>query len=163
MARVYVGIGSNIERETHIRSAVRALQQRFGSLTLSNVYESQAVGFEGANFYNLVVGFETSLPVEPLLGELRGIEQNQGRKRTGKRFDSRTLDLDLLLYNGMVRHDDKVDVPRAEILEYAFMLRPLAEIAPAQTHPENGKNFSELWKAFGDNRQIMRRVEFTLS
>lgn len=160
MARVYVGIGSNIERETHIRGAVQALRQRFGKLTLSQIYESQPVGFEGANFYNLVAGFETSLPVEQLLGALHGIEQDRGRKRTGKRFEARTLDLDLLLYNGMVRHDEKVDVPRAEILEYAFMLRPLAEIAPTLTHPENGKSFSELWKHFSDNKQKLSLVEF---
>lgn len=163
MARVYVGIGSNIERETHIRGAVQALRQRFGTLTLSQVYESQPVGFEGENFYNLVAGFETSLLVEQLLATLHGIEQDQGRKRTGKRFEARTLDLDLLLYNGMVRHDGEVDVPRPEILQYAFMLRPLAEIAPTQTHPENGKNFSELWKEFGENQQKLRRVDFTLS
>lgn len=163
MARVYVGIGSSIERETHIRAAVQALRQRFGTLALSRVYESQPIGFEGENFYNLVAGFETSLPAEQLLTTLHGIEQDQGRKRTGKRFEARTLDLDLLLYDEMVRHDDKVDVPRAEILEYAFILGPLAEIAPTQTHPESGKNFSELWKRFGDNRQKLRRVELKLS
>lgn len=162
MERVYVGIGSNIDRENNIRGAVQALRQRFDTLILSQVYESQPVGFEGADFYNLVVGFETSLPVEQLLDELRAIEQNHGRKKTGKRFDARTLDLDLLLYNGMVRHDDEVDVPSAEILEYAFMLRPLAEIAPTQTHPENGKNFSELWKEFGENQQELRRIDLTL-
>lgn len=162
MARVYVGIGSNIERETHIRGAVRALQQRFEPLTLSQVYESQPVGFEGADFYNLVAGFDTSLPIEQLLDELRSIEQNHGRKRSGQRFEARTLDLDLLLYNGMVRHDDNVDVPRPEILKYAFMLRPLAEIAPTQTHPDNGKSFSELWKSFSDKRQKLRRVDLTL-
>lgn len=163
MARVYVGIGSNIERETHIRGAVQALRQRFGTLILSQVYESQPIGFEGADFYNLVAGFETSLPVEQLLGELHGIEQNHGRKRSGERFEARTLDLDLLLYNGMVRHDGNVDVPRAEILRYAFMLRPLAEIVPTQTHPENGKTFSELWREFADNQQKLHRVDFTLS
>lgn len=162
MARVYVGIGSNIERETNIRGAVQALQQRFGMLILSRVYESQPIGFEGADFYNLVAGFETTQPVEQLMRELRDIELNHERKRTGKRFESRTLDLDLLLYNGMVRHDGEVNVPRPEILEYAFMLRPLAEIAPTQTHPEKGKNFSELWNEFGENQQKLRRVDFTL-
>lgn len=162
MARVYVGIGSNIERENNIRGAVQALRQRFNNLILSKVYESQPVGFEGADFYNLVVGFETSLPVEQLLDELRGIERNHGRKKIGKRFDARTLDLDLLLYNGLVRHDDTVNVPRPEILQYAFMLRPLAEIAPNQTHPENEKKFSELWKEFGENQQELRLVDLTL-
>lgn len=162
MARVYVGIGSNIERENNIRAAVRALRQRFDTLILSQVYESHPVGFEGADFYNLVVGFKTSLPIEQLLDELRTIEQNHGRKRNGKRFDARTLDLDLLLYNGLVRHDDTVNVPRPEILQYAFMLRPLAEIAPTQAHPENGKNFSELWKEFGENQQELRPVDLTL-
>lgn len=162
MARVYVGIGSNIEREANIRGAVQTLCQHFGPLTLSQVYESRPIGFEGTDFYNLVAGFETSLPIEQLLGELHGIEKKHGRKRTGRRFEARTLDLDLLLYNAVVRHDGEIDVPRAEILEYAFMLRPLAEIAPTLTHPENGKSFSELWNEFGDNEQKLHWVEFTL-
>lgn len=163
MAHVYVGIGSNIEREANIRAAVQALRQRFGALTLSRVYESQPIGFEGENFYNLVAGFDTALPVEELLTELHAIEQNQGRKRSGKRFEARTLDLDLLLYDELVRHDDKLDLPRREILEYAFILKPLAEIASAQVHPETRQNFSELWKRFANDRKQLRVVEIKLA
>jgi len=145
VARAYVGIGSNIERETNIRSAVLRLKARFGRLCLSSVYESQPVGFAGDNFYNLVAGFDTDIPVERLIGELHDIEQLHSRARTGRRFEPRTLDLDLLLYDDLIRHDSAVDIPRREILDYAFVLQPLAEIAPDVVHPEANKRISALW------------------
>jgi 2-amino-4-hydroxy-6-hydroxymethyldihydropteridine diphosphokinase len=150
--RAYVGIGSNVERHANIRSAVQALTRRYGPLTLSSVYESAPVGFTGKNFFNLVAGFDTDLPVERLIGELHDIEQAHGRARSGQRFEPRTLDLDLLLYGDLVRHDAIVDVPRREILEYAFVLQPLAEIAPERIHPETNQSIATLWD---EHRQRM--------
>lgn len=144
MTRVYVSIGSNIERESNIRSAVQSLKARFGPLVLSPVYESPPVGFEGNPFYNLVAGFDTDIAVEDLVTELHDIERAHGRTRTSERFAPRTLDLDLLLYGDLIRHDVRVDVPRREILDYAFVLKPLADIAPHQCHPEISKAFSDL-------------------
>jgi len=137
------------------------LGKRFGPLTLSSVYESPPVGFEGDHFYNLAAGFDTDIPVEQLTTELHGIERSQGRARTGERFGPRTLDLDLLLYGDLIRHDHTVDVPRREILDYAFVLLPLAEIAPEQLHPEIGKAFGTLVNHFTIGKSEISRVEFT--
>ncbi len=160
MPRVYVSIGSNIEREKNIRGAVRALAQRFGQLTLSSVYESKAVGFEGEKFYNLVAAFDTEIPVEEVRREFAHIEAAHGRKRDGARLSARTLDLDILLYGNLIRHDAQFDIPRGEITEYAFVLGPLAEIAPQLLHPESGLSYSTLWSRFLHEREPLEKVAF---
>lgn len=147
MARVYVGLGSNIEPARHIRGAVTALGERFAALALSPVYESAAVGFSGPNFYNLVASFDTALEVEALLRELGAIEQALGRQRGATRFADRNIDLDLLLYGPLIAHTP-VALPRPEILRYAFVLRPLADLAPQERHPVEGRTFAELWADF---------------
>ncbi|MDH5487871.1 MAG: 2-amino-4-hydroxy-6-hydroxymethyldihydropteridine diphosphokinase [Gammaproteobacteria bacterium] len=159
MPRVYVGIGSNIDRETNIRGAVRELTGRYGPLTLSPVYESRALGFEGGDFYNLVAGFNSVETIEQIKEWLLQTESRFGRRRQGNPFCSRTLDLDLLLYGDTVQHDDKVDLPHPDILRYAFVLRPLADIAPKLMHPEVGLTCSEIWKRF-NNKQDMQTVDF---
>jgi 2-amino-4-hydroxy-6-hydroxymethyldihydropteridine diphosphokinase len=159
MPRVYVSIGSNIEREQNIRGAARALAARFGRLTLSSVYETGPVGFEGDNFYNLVAGFDTEAPVEEVRRELLRIESDHGRRReTGPRHGPRTLDLDILLYGNLVRHKEGFDIPRGEIGRFAYVLRPLAEIAPGLKHPETGKTLEEMWDAF-DRSQLVTRID----
>jgi len=158
MPRVYVSVGSNIEREASIRSGVFALRARFGHVTLSSVYESEAVGFEGDNFFNLVVGLDTDEPVEAVASALREIEDENGRERSGPRFSSRTLDLDMLLYDDLVCADPQI--PRFEILENAFVLWPLAEIAPETLHPQEGVCFAELWARFDKSIQQLWPVDF---
>jgi len=158
--RVFVGIGSNIEREANIRSAVQRLTERHGPLTLSSVYESRSVGFTGENFYNLVAGFDTDMPVERLIDDLHDIEQAHGRVRSGQRYEPRTLDLDVLLYGDLVRHDQRVDVPRRELLEYAFALQPLAEIAPGHIHPETKQSILTHWTKLKHQTTTLTRVEF---
>ncbi len=162
MARAYVSIGSNIEREHNIRSGVRMLAGRFGPLTLSSVYDSAPVGFRGDNFYNLVAGFDTGITPEALIAALHDIEDAHGRTRSGERFGPRTLDLDLLLYGDLIRHSAGVDLPRREILEHAFVLAPLAEIAPEDRHPESGGTFAQLWKQFPRTSQPMTPVGIQL-
>ena len=105
MPRVHIGIGSNVDRENSIRGAVRKLAVHYDPLTLSPVYESKARGFEGDNFYNLVAGFDTAEPIERIKETLARIELRFGRSRRENRFSARTLDLDLLLYDDIVRHD----------------------------------------------------------
>lgn len=153
MPRVYVGIGSNIDRDTNIRKGIRALKQEFGDLVISRVYESQAYGFKGDNFYNLVAGFDTELSLDELAEKLRAIEYSFGRKREHERFLSRTLDIDILLYGDLVRHDEEHDLPREDIKIYAFVLCPLAEIAGNKQHPELGKSYSDLWSNFHNSEQ----------
>ena len=162
MARIYVSIGSNIERESNIRAAVQMLRDRLGSLTLSSVYENQPIGFEGENFYNLVAAFDTNEPPEAVTAILHDIERRLGRKRGPSRLSSRTIDLDLLLYGDLVRCDAKVRIPRPEINEYACVLRPLAELAPGLIHPQTGLSYAEMWKGFDNRTQPLTRVNLPL-
>ena len=160
MAHVYVSIGSNIGREQNIRAGVAELRARFGELVLSSVYESEAVGFDGDSFYNLVAGFDTSLSPQQVAAALRTIEEAHGRVRNGPRFSSRTLDIDLLLYDDLILHEGKLEIPRDEITKNAFVLWPLAEIAPQLGHPQLGVSYGALWAAFDRQSQPLWPVAF---
>jgi 2-amino-4-hydroxy-6-hydroxymethyldihydropteridine diphosphokinase len=162
MTRAWISVGSNQDRERSIRGAVAALRDRFGPLTLSPVYESEAVGFEGEPFLNLVVGLETSEPVARVNQALRDIEDAFGRVRSAEKFSPRTLDLDLLTHGDLAGEVDGCVLPRDEILRYAFVLRPLADVAGSQTHPLAGRSYRELWEEFDQASQPLRRVELGL-
>src|SRR5690348_733100 len=114
MTRAYAGIGSNVEPERHILMAVQALRGRFGALTLSPLYKNKAVGFDGDDFLNGVIGLDTDLDVPGLKAALDEVEVACGRQRGAARFAPRTLDLDLLLYGDTV--DAAAKLPRADIL-----------------------------------------------
>lgn len=157
--RAYVGIGSNIRPREHVPQALRLLEERFGPLTVSPVYACPAVGFDGPAFLNLVVGFDTDADPPALAQALRCIEEHCGRNR-GVRSDSRTMDLDLLLYGDMVSDEPGQRLPRADILRYAFTLKPLADIEPEARHPTDGRSYAELWAAFDDSDQPLERAGF---
>ncbi len=148
MPRIYLSIGSNIDRERSVKLAVEQLRKIFGELTISTVYESEAVGFDGDAFYNLVVGFDSESGLNDIQQQLRTIETNNGRERGAEKFNPRTLDLDLLLYGDLDLQDQGVDIPRAEIFEYAFVLKPLAEIASGECHPQTGEEYGVIWNKF---------------
>lgn len=154
MAKVYVSIGSNIDRERHIAAALDALDEKFSMLDISSVYESEAVGFSGDNFYNLVAGFDTDMPVGMLSACLRGIEHDNGRDRGQERFSARTLDIDILTYDHSAGEIDGIVLPRTEILENAFVLLPLAEIAPNDEHPVERRSFVSLWQAYSKPQKL---------
>jgi 2-amino-4-hydroxy-6-hydroxymethyldihydropteridine diphosphokinase len=158
--RVHIGIGSNIDRENSIRGAVRELAAHYGPLTLSPVYESKAHGFEGNNFYNLVAGFDTEESIEHIKETLSHIESRFGRSRRENRLSARTLDLDLLLYADIVRHDSQVNLPHPDIQRYAFVLRPLADIAPDLRHPETGLTCARMWEQFGSGKLEIWKTDF---
>ena len=160
MAKIYISLGSNIDRERNTRAGIRALRQRFGELELSSVYESEAVGFEGDAFYNMVIACEISEDVHSANRTLAEIEDAHGRDRSGPRFSSRTLDLDLLLYDDLVLDEKGLKLPREEILKNAFVLWPLAEIAPARVHPLAGKTYAELWDDFDKSKENLAPVKF---
>ena len=160
MAKIYISLGSNIDRERNTRAGIKALRQRFGELELSSVYESEAVGFEGDAFYNMVIACEISEDVHSANRTLAEIEDAHGRDRSGPRFSSRTLDLDLLLYDDLVLDEKGLKLPREEILNNAFVLWPLAEIAPAQVHPLASRTYAELWDDFDKSKENLAPIEF---
>lgn len=160
MVRIWLSLGSNIDRERNIRAALHDLQAEFGPLRVSRVYESEAVGFSGDAFYNLVVGVDTDRPVSELIRLFRAIESAHGRTREGGGFASRTLDIDLLTYGEQVLELDGLHLPRDEITRYAFVLLPLSELAGDSRHPELGETYRELWRRFDSTSQRLWPVPF---
>src|SRR6187402_643424 len=141
MTSVYLSLGSNLDRHRHILAGLDALETLFGALVISSVYESKSVGFNGSNFFNLVVGVQTELALADLSEALKRIEDNNGRVRSGPKFSPRTLDIDILTYGDFVGIDVGIELPRAEISKNAFVLLPLAQIAAEVLHPQLQKTY----------------------
>jgi 2-amino-4-hydroxy-6-hydroxymethyldihydropteridine diphosphokinase len=161
MARVYVSVGSNIDRERNVRSAVAALRAHYGHLVVSPVYQSPAEGFDGDDFYNLVIGFDTDEPARHVAETLLDIERAHGRERRADGMHSRTLDLDLLLHGNLPLNEPGLRLPREDIVRYAFVLKPLVDIAPEAVHPDSGRCFAQMWRDFEGDRSL-RRVALDL-
>ncbi len=157
---VYLGLGSNRNAGFYLARALDALQASFGELRISPVYESEAVGFKGSNFYNLVVQIRTDLSVGALLDRLRAIENANDRDRSAPKFSSRTLDIDILLYGDAVGDIDGVRLPREEVLQNAFVLQPLFDLAPDLRHPENKQTVRDLWALYDKGKQRLWRANF---
>lgn len=148
MARVYLSLGSNLEPHRYLLAAIDALRTRFGELLVSPAYRSKSVGFDGADFVNLAVGLDTDLSPEALNTWLHALEDRHGRRRDVPRFSDRTLDVDIVLYGDLVRQGEgHLDIPRKE-LRHAFVLKPVADIAPQLVHPVSGQTMRALWDAF---------------
>lgn len=158
MRRVYVSIGSNIDRTRHVQAALAALQTAFGAVQASPVYETEAVGFAGAPFYNLVAGFDTDWSVAELARWLRALEDRHGRVRGAAKFADRTLDVDLLTWGDACGVIDGVTLPRDEIVRYAFVLKPLADIAPDTCLPGSEQTYAALWTAAAVTAPALHRI-----
>jgi len=161
MACVFLGLGSNIERERYMVAGLDAMQRLFGDFRHSSVYDSESVGFRGQAFLNMVIEIDTPLSVGQLAGQLRQIEIEHGRPENAPRFSARQLDIDVLTYGECDGEVEGVLLPRPEILENAFVLQPLAELAPQERHPHLGATYSELWDQFDKQSQQLRRVDFS--
>ena len=148
MAKVYLGLGSNVEPHKYLRLGVTELARRFGALELSSTYRNASLGFDGDEFLNLVLGLETEATPAEMHACLEDIHQLAERERGGSRFAARTLDIDLLLYDDLVLDDPPLSLPRADVLAYSFVLGPLAEIAPDLRHPETGRLIREHWAEY---------------
>ena len=159
-ARVLLSLGSNILQQRYITAGLDALAGEFGPMRISSVYESAAVGFDGDNFYNLVVGIETELSVGDLSRYLKTLEDNNGRRRDCPRFSARTLDIDILTYDNAVGDVEGVVLPRQEILENAFVLWPLAELVPEEKHPSLGVSYKVLWREYDQKSQSLWPISF---
>ncbi|WP_102797403.1 2-amino-4-hydroxy-6-hydroxymethyldihydropteridine diphosphokinase [Bowmanella denitrificans] len=159
MAQIYISLGSNVQREKHTRAGLDALFAAFGTLQLSSLFESEAVGFAGKAFFNMVIGAQTRLSVDEVVKTLKAIEASNGRLQGDKKFAPRTLDLDLLLYDDLVQ-GEPLTLPRAEILHNAFVLWPLAELIPARLHPQTQTSYAQLWQDYDKDSQKLWKVEF---
>ena len=148
MPTVYLGLGSNIDPQANLKRALDALRQRFGELRQSSVYRSKAFGFDGDDFLNLVVRLETDLAPVDIHAEVEHIHGAAGRKRNSRGYSSRTLDIDLLLYDDLVIDDPPVRVPRPDVLQFSFVLGPLAEIAADYRHPLTKQRLRTHWEHF---------------
>jgi len=155
MALVYVGIGSNIDKERHIFNTLTDLNELFDELQVSPIFESEAVNCCGANYYNLVVEFTTELSISALQQELKTLEIKNGKKSTDKRYAPRTIDLDILLVDDVIQAAEPI-LPRPEILHNAFVLWPLAELAGELIHPQEQVSIAQLWQAFDKSSQQLQ-------
>ena len=163
MPKIYISIGSNQDAESQIRYGVKQLGYYFSDLELSSVYESEAVGFDGDNFLNLVASAKTQMTISQVDQAFKQIEKAAGRVRGEAKFSNRTLDIDLLLYDDLVC-EKPVRLPRGEVLYHAFVLLPLAEIAPEAEHPIEKQTYQSLWNRFSDKeKQPLWAISFDWS
>ena len=153
---VFLSLGSNVDARKNILSGISALRQEFREVTLSPVYQTEAFGFEGDDFINLVARVETDLSPLALKGFLNQVEDRHERRRNVPKFSDRTLDIDILLYDDLYLLSPSLEIPRAEILTAAHVLRPLADLAPDLVHPSRRKTIGELWSQFPQKSQAMK-------
>ena len=160
MASVYVSIGTNINRYYHVTAALDHLNQAFGALDVSQVYESEAVGFDGDHFLNLVARFDTEKSVGDLSRWLKALEDDHGRCRNVEKFSARTLDIDILTYDALTGVVDGVELPREEITKNAFVLLPLSQIAGDIRHPAYAEDYRTMWTNYDKASQALWSVRF---
>jgi 2-amino-4-hydroxy-6-hydroxymethyldihydropteridine diphosphokinase len=161
VATVYVAAGSNVDPERNLALAVSELRREFPDARFSPWYRNQAVGFEGADFINCVAGFTTELPIGEVLTRLHAIEALCGRPREAPRWAPRAMDLDVLLYDDVVCDTPRLKLPRPDLLKRAFMLGPLAALAPHVVHPIEKLAIGELWRRFDRGAHPLIEVEST--
>lgn len=158
MTRAWLSLGSNVAPESNLRAALRELRAHFGAIVVSPVYRFPAVGFDGPDFLNLAAGIDTDLGVGVLNDWLHALEDRHGRRRDVPRFTSRTLDVDIVLFGDQVsKGPGNLEIPRSE-LKYAFVLKPLADIAADVVHPKSGKTIGQLWREFPKEKDHSERM-----
>ena len=158
MRRVYLGFGSNTQREYYLAKGLELLQEKVGLVTVSPVYRSASVGFDGEAFFNFCVGVNTSKRVKDLKAILKEIEDRCGRDRNAPKFSGRTLDIDILYVEGEVGEVDGVELPRQEVSLNAFVLKPLVDIAPDLKDPRDGSYFRDQWSVYDKAKQPLTEV-----
>jgi 2-amino-4-hydroxy-6-hydroxymethyldihydropteridine diphosphokinase len=159
---VFVGVGSNLEPEKNLPRACEQIAHNWHDAFFSRAYRNAAVGFDGPEFINLVVGFSTAQPLDAVIARLHAIETQCGRPRFAPKWASRTMDLDVLLFGDLVEKTTEYTLPRPDLLKRPYMLGPMAEIAPEVMHPTAGKTIGVLWKEFDRDGHEMSPVTIEL-
>ncbi len=158
MSRAYLSLGSNLQPVHHLSRAVEELRARFGAMELSPVYRTRAVGFDGNDFLNAAAVIQTDLDPVALHDWLHALEDAHQRDRSGPRYGDRTLDIDIVLFDNLVfTGPANLRIPRPD-LEHAFVLRPLADIAPELVVPGDGRTLAELWKVHPERDMVLDTV-----
>ena len=153
MGKAYLSLGSNQRALEHLPRALGELSARFGKLQVSPLYRTPAVGFEGPDFYNAAVLLESDLEPVALDAWLHALEDAHGRRRDVPRFSDRPLDIDIVFYDQCVlRGPGNLEIPRPE-LRHAFVLKPLADIAPSFIVPGDGRTLAQLWNEHPDRNR----------
>ena len=163
MSTVYLGIGSNVSVKQNISAGIAGLRSEFGAVELSPFYRSVAVGFQGNDFINLAARVNTGMQPLELKEFLNRLEDHHGRRRNLPKFSDRTLDIDILLYDDLYLHCPTLIIPRPEILAYAHVLQPLADLAPTLVHPVAQLTMADLWADFSGDRSSLAAVDFPLN
>ncbi|MEY4761716.1 MAG: hypothetical protein RLZZ200_1572 [Pseudomonadota bacterium] len=162
-SRVGVSGGSNILPEANLQRAAHEIRARFPDARFSACYRNKAVGFDGPDFINFAVVFTADLSVGDVNRELERIEALCGRPPGAKRWEPRAMDLDILLFGDTAGVVDGLTLPRPSLLEWDFMLRPMAEIAPDWVHPTAGRTLADLWSGFDSHGNPLVQVALELS
>ncbi|ASM95963.1 2-amino-4-hydroxy-6-hydroxymethyldihydropteridine diphosphokinase [Vibrio vulnificus] len=160
MNTVYIGVGSNIEREKHARAAWQELTLLGEALQASPIYECAAVGFDSHAFFNFVIRLNTSMTLEELAFQLRQIELKWGREENAAKYQDRTLDLDIVLFGECIS-SQKPELPRSDIFKYPFVIQPLYDLQPDLVIPGDGRTVEEIWQTARD-LDTLRAVDFSL-
>lgn len=160
MTALALSIGSNINAPENIRAAVKALAVEFENIVCSTVFESEAVGFEGDNFLNLVVLINTENKLDQIVLSLKQLEDKLGRNRSQAKFSGRPIDIDILIYGDEAGSEQGIQLPRPEITENAYVLQPLAELLPDQIHAPSGKSYLQLWETYDKSSQRLWPIQF---
>jgi len=160
VTQVLVAAGSNIEPVANLRRALDVLARHYPRLQCSRAYRNAAVGFEGEDFVNLVVGFDTGDDVQSVLAHLHEAEGECGRERNAPKWAPRSMDLDVLLFGDRVCDEPGLVLPRPDLVRRAYMLGPAAELAPETVHPTLGRTLAELWREFARDGHPMHAVDF---
>jgi len=163
VVQAFVAIGSNLDPAARMLQAARALRQRFPDARFSRCYRNPAFGFEGPDFYNAVVGFSTTLPIEVLLPQLHEIEALCGRARADPKWQPRRMDLDLLLYGDVVGTGPAYVLPRRDLARRIYMLGPLAELAQEVLYPPSGPTIGQLWAQFPRSGNELTALQLDLN
>jgi 2-amino-4-hydroxy-6-hydroxymethyldihydropteridine diphosphokinase len=159
MPEVFVAAGSNIEPLRHLQAALAGLERSYAPLRISPAYQNKAVGFEGDDFVNLVVGFSTHDSLERVRTRLQEIETDCGRPRDAPKWAARSMDLDILLYGNEVRNEPGLVVPRPDLVKRPYMLKPMSDIAPDLMHPTAQRTMRDLWDVFEGKDHAMEMVQ----